>query len=90
MLRFMERVLGLDLEQYEALMWMHIDNAKEMDDGFLIGPDGEHYVTGEHGSIVTVLTAQQGHSWRGRNRSVGTMRRQAGHRKLVSDKWNGS
>ena len=61
LLRFMERVVGLPLEEFEALMLERMDQAVPVGPRFLVGPEGETYVvSGEHGTVVTVLNAEQG------------------------------
>ncbi len=65
LLRFMQRVVGINLDDWEALMNMHLDAAKDMGDGWMIGPDGTHYVVGDKGSIITVLDPVKGRQTRG-------------------------
>jgi hypothetical protein len=60
LLRFMERIVDVPINDFEALMYARLDVAKDMGDGWLIGPEGEHYLTGHRGSIITVMRSGMG------------------------------
>lgn len=61
----MQRVVGVDIDEFELLMLGRLKACKDMGDGWLIGPDGEHYLLGRERSIVTVLNHHDGRQARG-------------------------
>lgn len=64
LLRFMERVIGLDRVEFEGLMRERLDRAHDLGDGWLRDWEGMHYLVGDRGSIITVLTRDQGRNAR--------------------------
>lgn len=60
LLRFMERVVGVPINEFEDLMLERLAVARDMGDGWLIGPEGEHYLTGDRGSVITVMRSKMG------------------------------
>lgn len=74
LLRFMERVCQVEIRHFETMMWDAMKRGEKTGDGFIIGENGEHYVLGREGIVVTVLPPDAGRRHR---REIAEARRAA-------------